>query len=325
MAHELKEHDGMAYVKRTQADVPWHGLGNPVHSGVSVDRMAIEAKLEWNVGLAPVLFQRDGKMWRDNKHNVMYRDDIGMVLDIVGPNYIPVQNHEVLEFFREYVESGDMELETAGSLQNGKVIWALAKMNQNFMLDLDGSEDVVEGYVLLSNPHQYGKGMTVKFTSVRVVCMNTLTMALHGGGGLKLWHNRQFDAEAQREAKLRLGIAREKLDAFRDDAETMVQMVLDEAVAVNLLNEIFGTDNVDKPVEEQTPTVQRVFELYSGQGFGSNLATAKSTGWGLLNAVTQYYDHEYGRSADNRLNYVWMGNGESKKRKAMETILELAR
>lgn len=325
MAHEIGEHDGMAYKKVTAADVPWHGLGNPVHAGVSVERMAIEAKLEWGVGLAPVLFQRAGKVWKDNRHNVMFRDDIGMVLDIVGPSYIPVQNIEVLEFFREYVEAGEMELETAGSLQNGKMVWALAKMNQNFFVGDEGTNDRVDGYVLLSNPHQYGKGMTVKFTPIRVVCMNTLTMALHGGGGLKLWHNRKFDLEAQREAKIRLGIARERLDAFKEDAETLAQMVLDEVVAINLLNEIFKTDNVDKPLEEQTPTVQRVFNLYNGSGYGSGMATAQSTGWGLLNAVTQYYDHEYGKNADNRLMHAWMGNGEAKKRSAMEALLELAR
>lgn len=320
MGHGLEKHDGMAYVKRTQADVPWHGLGNPVQPGVSIEKMAIEAKLEWGVGLTPVLFQAHGKTWRDNRHNVMYREDSNMVLDIVGPNYVPVQNAEVLEFFREYVETGDMDMETAGSLQNGKIVWALAKMNQNFFLNGD---DEVRGYVLLMNPHQYGKGMVVKFTPIRVVCYNTLTMALHSGGGLKLWHNQKFDTAAQREAKIRLGLAREKLDVFREDAEKLVNAVLDEAVAINLLNEVFGSDNLDKPVEEQTPTVQRVMALYGGLGYGATLPTAQSTAWGLLNATTQYFDHEYGRSADNRLTNAWMGGGEVKKRKMFEALLEL--
>jgi phage/plasmid-like protein (TIGR03299 family) len=329
MAHEIKEHDHMAYARRTALDVPWHGLGSPVSPDVSVERMAIEAKLEWEVMKTPVLFHRGNKLYRDNKHNVIYREEPGaaggMVLDIVGPDWIPAQNIEILEFFREYVEAGEMNLETAGSLQNGKIVWALAKMNDSFKL---GGMDEVMGYVLLSNPHQYGKGMVVKFTPIRVVCWNTLTMALHSGGGLKLWHNRKFDREAQNEAKLRLGIARERLDSFQADAQKLVEMVIEESAAIAVLNSIFSPKTADeqneKELTDQSPTVQKVMKLYMGGGHGSWLSTSRNTGWGLLNAVTQYFDHEYGKTRDSRMTNSWMGQGEVKKRQTMEHLLEMA-
>lgn len=324
----------MAYVGET----PWHSLGNKVHHGVSIERMMIEAGLEWEVHTRPVLFQpfsglgdptalteterlKGRELWRDTKHRVMFRNSDNHVLDIVGPEYIPVQNSQVLEFFREYVDAGDMELETAGSLQQGRYVWALAKMKAGFTLLGD---DKVDGYIFLANPHQYGKGYIVKFTTVRIVCSNTLMMALGGGGAeFKMWHTREFNKELQDEAKRRLGIARERLESFHEDADELARRHMSVEQATAAIARVFAPKLEKEPLEKQSPTVKRIIDLYNGRAYGANLVSSNGTAWGVLNAATQYLDHEYGKSADARITNAWLGEGDTKKRRLLSDLLAL--
>lgn len=321
--------DTMAYVKA--GGVPWHGLGEQIIPGMSIEDVRRKSGLVWEPVLSPVMY--DVKMTDGNtrrfkmRDSVMFRNDTLAPLDIVGPNYVPTLNGQVLDFFREYVEAGDAHIETIGSLDGGRWIWALAKMDKFFELrrtKKDENVDRVEGYVLLANPHLYGKGMVLKFTSVRVVCMNTLTMALSGGSEIKLWHNAEFSEARRQEAKRRLGIARDRMEAFHEDADTLMRIALPREDAIKVLAEVFDGKK-DEVLEKQPRTIQRIVTLFEGDGRGANLATAKGTAWGLLNAVTEYHDWEYGQSANNRITNAWLGNGEAKKRKVMSTLLEMSR
>lgn len=307
----------------------WHGLGEDVSDAQSIDEMKVKAHLNWRVIKTPVLFETPGlldptkkRILRDSFHHVMYRDDTGSVLDVCGPDYTPFQNDEILEFFREYLAEGSMSLETAGSLKGGRIIWVLGKMNAGFTIM---GKDYVEGYVLLMNPHQYGKGGVAKATFVRVVCWNTIQAALRDGiEGLKLWHTSEFNEARRQEAKKSLGIARERLDAFEQDANIMAQFHPSKEDAVKLIAKIFKADE-KAPLSDQTKTVQHLITLWDGQGVGAMLASAEGTGWGLLNAVTQYIDHEYGRSQDSRIVNAWLGRGEQQKRAAHREILAAAK
>lgn len=327
MAHKVET---MAYNRR---EVPWHGLGMPVDDSVTPQKMLVAAGLNWGVDTAPVEFRvtpkGEPRKWgKDLDHHVMYRTDTGAPLDIVGNRYQPVQNAEVLEFFQEYVHAGEAVLETAGSLQGGKYIWALARMGDEFNAGGRGAqEDTVRQYVLLMNPHQYGKGMILKRTDVRTVCWNTLTAALKDGNAdIRLWHNRAFDARAQDEAKRRLGIARDQFKAFKKEVKILTETEVTEEKAVILLNRIWAGPEAEKVTDRELLTRRpaRALELFLGEGAGSRLSSASGTAWGLLNAVTEYMDHEYGRSQENRLSHVWLGGGEKVKRDAKALLLELA-
>lgn len=308
--------------------VPWHGLGANVTAGADIDTWLKEAGLTWPVIAAPVKYEIDGKLLT-HTDKVIVRKDTGVVFDTVGPKYIPFQNSQVLEFFREYVEVGDMQIETAGALGTGEVVWALAKMDAAFDLgkgkvdkkDLKaqvGSDinpsDTVMGYVLISNPHKYGKGAVVKFTAVRVVCSNTLAMALNGAGqSLHLPHTREFNETYRTDAKTRLGIARERMQAFQEDAEKLVDTPLNLEDAKEVLTSVFG---------EQERVRESILTLYSGEGKGAMLPTAKDTAWGLLNATTQYFDWHSGRKPEVRLKSAWYGTGASKKQQMLSALLQ---
>lgn len=316
----VDEQGAMAYVD--SEGKPWHGLGRTIAKGASPAEVAEAARLAWPVVQKNVKFDGLKGEVVDKDHLVMFRGDTGAVLDITGKGYVPHQNLEVLEFFAEYLGSGEMYIDTAGALNGGRYIWVQAKMDKGFNL---GGVDKVQGRILLMNPHIYGKGMIAKFVAERVVCWNTLMMALsEGGKSIKIWHTQEFNKQRRESIKRDMGIARERLDAFKDNATTLIKLRLTKEDAVKLIAPIFAGD-ADKPLEQQGKTVTRIIELWQGAGMGASLATAKDTGWGLLNAVTQYYDHEYGRSSDSRLTMAWLGQGDQNKRKTLQELLQAAR
>ena len=116
-----------------------------------------------------------------------------MQLDVVGRNWNPVQNYEAFDFFRQWIEEGDMEMHTAGSLMNGKLTWVLAKVNDTFDVV---PNDPIESYMLFSNPHQFGHSLNIRFTPIRVVCNNKLQVAVSKQkSGLTLNHRSKFNAD----------------------------------------------------------------------------------------------------------------------------------
>jgi phage/plasmid-like protein (TIGR03299 family) len=319
MSSGLTAKEKMAYV----GEKPWHEFGNPVPAGVSIEEMRQAAGLMWQIELAPLFYELTGAGGEPTRYGVrdkvMYRADTNTVLDVVGANYVPAQNDEVLEFFREYLATGDLTLETAGSLWGGRYVWGLAKLRVGFTLP---GGDRVEGYLLVANANKYGRGMIVKFVMERVVCWNTLTIALtESGRQITIAHNRKFDATARDDAKLKLGLAVDTFASLEKEAVAFANYQLTEKQVNQVLAATFTLElTAEEQPFKETRNVKRVRELYLGAGTGADLQSAQGTAWGLLNAVTQFVDHEYGRSADNRLRNAWFGGGEVTKRRARQAL-----
>ena len=184
MAHEVET---MAYA----GQVPWHGLGKQVDGDMSPEQMLKAAQIDWTVSKRPAYTVDKPNCWnivdptgeagflRCPDNYFLVRDSDNKILSPCGEGYVPFQNSEVMDFFKKFTEAGSMTMETAGSLKEGKDIWGLAKLKDEFAL---AGGDEVGGYLLLNNSHQVGKAMTVMFTPIRVVCNNTLTMALNAEG-----------------------------------------------------------------------------------------------------------------------------------------------
>jgi len=201
----------MAHMVETMAyagEVPWHGLGVPVSNDLTPAQMQEKAGLDWKVREVESFIEFDGKKMPTGLKSLVRETD-GRILTNVGENWNPVQNEQAFEFFSEYVMAGDMEMHTAGSLKDGQMVWALAKVKDSFEI-LGG--DRVDSYLLFSNPHQYGKSIDIRFTPIRVVCNNTLTIALDGSSrAIKVPHNTRFDPST---VKKQLGIAVSQWDDF---------------------------------------------------------------------------------------------------------------
>jgi len=315
MAHEVET---MAYA----GEVPWHGLGVPVSNDLTPAQMMKKAGLDWTVEqIDSYVMVGDKKVPTGMK--ALIRSSDNKVLTNIGQVWNPVQNEDAFNFFSEYVMKGDMEMHTAGSLKGGQLVWALAKVKESF--DLFGG-DTVESYLLFSNPHKYGFSIDVRFTPIRVVCNNTLSLSLESKAerSVKVGHRREFNAD---EVKKALGIASAKLHEYKDMAEFLGSKRYSIDSLVEYYNTVFPR-TADKRVQNQQLSVETLsknaraaFDAIEQQ---PGAKYAEGSWWQAFNSVTYVTDHLQGRNADNRLYSSWFGGNQVRKRDALKTALQFA-
>ena len=224
----------MAHMVETMAyagQVPWHGLGNKVDGNLTPEEMLIAAKLDWTVSKRPFYFadkpntwdlndpRGEAKMLRAEKHYAIVRDTDNRILSHCGEAFVPFQNTETMSFFKKFTEAGHMAMDTAGSLSDGERIWGLAKIKKGFKL---AGGDEIEGYLLMANSHKVGSAMTIMFTPIRVVCNNTITLALNQEGitgKFRVLHLQMFDQEIIQSAEQAMGISGEQMKVFQEQSE----------------------------------------------------------------------------------------------------------
>lgn len=177
MAHELASEKDIAYV----GEKPWHGLGSKLPPSQPIEIWQKSAGMDFVIKQSIVLFNADNgsnsllNLRNNMDASVLYRSDNLEPLSVVSKRYKVVQPREVLEFYRDLVSAGGFELETAGVLKGGKKLWALAKTGQETLLP---GLDKVNAYLLLATSCDGSLATTAQFTSIRVVCNNTLNMAV---------------------------------------------------------------------------------------------------------------------------------------------------
>jgi len=316
MAHELEFVNGVAQMAyRLSKGKPWHGLGAPVEDDMTPIEMMKAAGLDWNVAKVESFIEFNGKKIPTGQQSLVRETD-GKILTQVGPGWNPVQNIEAFEFFNDFVSMGDMAMDTAGSLKDGRIVWALADVREGFSL-FGGDE--VKGYLLFSNPHQYGKSIDVRFVLERVVCNNTLTVALaeKGQPAVRVNHRSQFNAERVKEL---LGISHRKTETFKEAAEFLGSKNYNVIQLKDYFGTVFGKSA--KEDKDLSPTAERamaVIETQPGAEF------QQGSWWQALNAVTYLCDHELGRSNDTRLASAWFGGNAKRKVDALNLAVEMAK
>lgn len=312
----------MAY----RGETPWHGLGTPLSAGQPIEVWAREANMNWTIESADVRFVAGssnlGSIHAFPEQRVLYRSDTKAPLSIVSSRYQVVQPREILEFYRDLTEVGGFELETAGVLKDGKKLWALARTGQS--LSLKG-KDTVNGYLLLATACDGTLATTAQFCSVRVVCNNTLQIALgESAGAVKVPHRSQFDAAA---VKRQLGIAISSWDGFMARMKALAERKVSDSVAEKFFQRVLtyptGGPNMPMPTTNDR-AIKAVQSLYAGKGMGATLASASGTAFGLLNAVTEHCDHHRrARSEDHRRDAAWFGAGATLKQRAFDEAMKL--
>ena len=314
----------MAYA----GEVPWHGLGTRVSNDISVDDMLKESGLNWEVIPVPVFGELDGKKITSD-YQMLVRKTDRRVLTMITDSWNPVQNLEAFEFFRDFVDEGSMEMHTAGSLQDGKWVWVLAKVADSF--EIFGG-DRVDSYLLFSNPHIYGRAVEVRFTPIRVVCNNTLNLSLgqKTDNKIRLNHRSTFDPELVKET---LGIASEKMAKYKEMAQFLGTKSYKPQIVAEYFKEVFP--GYSKKTDEKPQNLTQVqidalglsrnakgaLELVETQP-GANFAPG--SWWNAYNAVSYMTDHVIGRSQESRLTSSWYGLNKSVKVKALQKAVEYA-
>jgi phage/plasmid-like protein (TIGR03299 family) len=318
MSHEV---ESMAYANQ----VPWHGLGARVDESVSVDEMLKAANLDWSVDLRQ-LHYADGKdeMLEVPGRFALVRSTDGRILTITGDSWHPLQNAETLGFMREYVEAGGAKLETAGSLRGGKIIWGLAKLNHTFDVT---KGDSVNGYLLFTSPHEVGKAITVRTTTVRVVCANTMAMANSNSTlEYKQNHLAEFDVEA---AKACVENAHDELAAAQARFKTLAKLKINiedaiKKVIAPVIVPAFNFTDVEKDWDILDPANQPKKLAEVIESINTAPGADPVTGWGMLNGVTHWADHVAGRDGASRMHRAWVGDTARAKVRVEEGLLQLA-
>ncbi|MCU4369596.1 DUF932 domain-containing protein [Acinetobacter courvalinii] len=347
MAHQLEQ---MAYVGQT----PWHGLGNQLTHNQPIEVWAQQAGMDWRIESSNVSYMAQNHRGQSiimpyEEQRVLYRSDTHAPLSVVSQRFQEVQPMEILEFYRDLTEQSGFELETAGVLKGGKKLWALAKTGQSTALK---GKDVSNGYILLATACDGTLATTAQFTSIRVVCNNTLAIALKGqqssAGVLKVPHSTRFDAE---KVKQQLGISVRAWDEHMYEMKQLSQRKVTQQEAVAYFDAVFNNTSLsiakqdeniiqfyrnaamlnqanssrsDNKTEPNGRAMSKVMTMFNGHGRGAELSSAKDTVYGLLCSITEFIDHERrAMSTDYRLDSAWFGAGAAIKQRGLEQALRM--
>ena len=342
MAHQLEQ---MAYVGET----PWHGLGNPLTQNQPIEVWAQQAGMDWRIESSNVSYMAQNERGQSiimpyEEQRVLYRSDTHAPLSVVSQRYQEVQPKQILEFYRDLTEQSGFELETAGVLKGGKKFWALARTGQSTALK---GKDVSNGYILLATACDGTLATTAQFTSIRVVCNNTLAIALKGQnsstGVVKVPHSTKFDAE---KIKQQLGISVRAWEEHMYEMKQLSQRKVTQQEAAAYFDAVFNNTslsiaeqdegiiqfyrnvaNQNQSKEKSEPNgraMSKVMTMFNGNGRGAELSSAKDTAYGLLCSITEFADHERrAMSQDHRLDSAWFGAGAGLKQRGLEQALRM--
>lgn len=379
MAHELSKNTSMIY--NGENGVPWHGLGIQVPGLQSIMELALilpngkpkYPELAYKVGKVPmftklvkvdengdVLLGPDNNpasYWHEEDMVAIKREDTKATLGYASKQYEVIQNLDALATLVDPIlAQGEGTIETAGSLFGGKLFWVLMKLPTEIKLRGD---DISHQYLLFVNSHDGSSSLQIKFTSIRVVCMNTLMMALGGlgkrkrknaeGGVLYIRHTKSATERLAKAAEV-IGLSKSLTKEFAELTMNLSRREVSGAEAKDFAMSVFPTEQPEKPkptgneIEdaraklqwqaecERTKEIaseraQRVLQYFEDPKLnpGADLESAKGTAWGLVNSVTRFVD--YGatyRGSDSRLNNVLFdGAGVKFKEVALGTAAAL--
>lgn len=323
MAHEVET---MAYAydsksKDSAYQHPWHkfdtGLKSvPVNADMSPADMLKKAGLDWTLERASSFIEVDGEQIPTGK-DVLYRSTDNKIMTHVSEGWHEVQNSVFADFFSEFCAEGSMEMNTMGSLREGKRVFALARV-KDAEFSLFRGKDVVEPYFLFSNPHEYGQCLDLRFVCTRVVCMNTFVSAMNENSklGVRLNHRSAFEPDLVKEM---LEISKSHMSSYKEAAEFLSK----KKFSVENLKEYYQTVFPSSAKDEEKLSrpgklANAALETQPGAEFG------EGTWWSAYNSVTYTVDHLIGRTSDNRMNNAWFGGGRKKKIEALDLALEYA-
>jgi len=267
--HGLLEYDWMLSVKER----PWHGIGSVIEDAPTSEEAIKIAKLDWKVKQYQV--KANGVTLENYFCNM--RTDKNIPLGVVKGRYKIVQNIEAFDFVDDIVGNKDIpcRYETAGSLFNGKRIFLLVKLPNKELLG-----DDVENYLFFTNSHDGTSSLMAGITNVRVVCNNTLQMAIKGSKRTWSCRHTMNIVEKKQQAKESLGLAVKYMDSMNDMAEKLYQVKINEEI---FFRNLFEKSNMAEKNKEEM--IERIHIIYNEK---DDLQNFKGTGWGMYNAIADY-------------------------------------
>ena len=313
----------MMYVGET----PWHKLGTRLDNPATSDEAIRAAGLDWQVDKYPLQIETPfGYRTIKDQYAIMRTDlwENGLsspCFGIVSEAYRPLQNLEAFEFFDGIVGKKAAIYETAGALGNGERVWILAKLPETIQVVGD---DVCDKYLLLSNSHDGKSSVQMKFTPIRVVCENTLTLALSQGPTIRVSHTRNM-RERMRQAEKLLGIIHNRFETIEQDFQQMSKVQMDDKKVKAYYKILFPDpkDPNDQAGKERAKKDRNKAQWCFEYGRGNRENGVAGTLWAAYNGVTEMVDYrESNQRPDLRLDTIWFGDGYLLKARAYRVAIE---
>lgn len=303
MSHNLEIQDGqVAFALR--GNPAWHGLANVLFDEnqiVKTNEMLDAAKLSnWDIQLEDIVVP-DGYRYDNQNYFVTRKNpfDGGKdVLAIVGKRYQVVQNEQLFEFGDNILDGG-ASWESAGSIKGGRIVFGSLVIPKTITLDPQGANDETVSYLLVHTSHDGSTSLQASVTPVRVVCQNTLNIAIKGQKqSFKIRHTQSVDGKIQiaREA---LGLSFEYMDRFEEEARELFETAVTDLEFNKIITTIYQKPEKDnkKGLKVWENKITKLNELYFNSPTVENI---RGTAWGVYNTLTE------------RLDYFRNGKGDSK-------------
>lgn len=270
--------ESMFYVRET----PWHGLGTRVQEAPSSSEALIKAGLDWNVVQEPIYTETE-ELIEGYKANV--RDSDRKVLGVVTDRYKVIQNQEAFAFTDELLGEG-VRYETAGSLQGGKKVWLLAHMPHEYII----SGERISPYLLFSNTHDGSGAIKVALTPIRVVCQNTLNLALsQASRSWSMIHTGNIQNKLQ-EAKDTLFMAEKYMDNLGKEFETLRMQSITDKQVMEFIEILLPIE--DNATFQQKRNMKRLQEDMKMRYFDApDLQDVGRNAYRFINAVSDFATH----------------------------------
>jgi phage/plasmid-like protein (TIGR03299 family) len=321
MAHELTQRKNgfIEFAALGERKNVWHKLGQYLEEGASIETWKEQAGMEWMVNSSPLMYSGKADIIVDDSKQILHRSDTEELLGIVSKDYKIVHPGEVLEFFRDLTEQNQMKLSAAGTLFGGKRFWATAEMGKSAHI-VDG--DRIDGFLLLTSSADGSASTTAKFVSTRVVCNNTLQIAMNekARNAIKITHASTFDPK---EVKIDLGLLDVAWDSFIGNLKTLASKKVSDDLAQQFFAKLITPDNsaIDMELLKTQRHVDALMHFYRS---GAGAEFSYGTQYGLLNAATELWTHGTGKTdASKQFESSEFKDGSKMKTLAMNRLLAL--
>lgn len=321
MSHEITNRNGkdsMAFFGET----PWHGLGQQLNGTETAKEVMIAADLDWNVNVEP-LYRKlpDGTFREFSLGRAAVRSDDNADLGAVGTRWTAYQNEWMFDCFRPMIDQGLMKWHTAGHMKDGQRVWCLCELNLENSVIQPGDE--IRKFAILSNGHDGKLAVHFGFTPIRVVCANTEALARECRASrlIRVRHTSQVKNNVE-DLRDIMNLANQEFEATCDVYRDLARRQINTADLEHYVNIVFNVKDMINPSTRQKNINNRIYELFEA-GRGSEMT--RGTWWGAYNAITEYTNHERGRTVNTRMNSVWFGQNATINSEALKLAEDMSR
>lgn len=330
MGHNIAQTKNGKWMTAWAGDTPWHGLGQQSEGLMTATKALEAAHLDWEVTKLPLEYKGKDELYDviPDTYGVFRIDEDGEYIPLtrstaVGRVWKPFQNVEAFSFLDDLTNTLEAKIEVCGALGNGEKVWVLAKLPESIVID---NADVIDQYILIVNSHDGSGSVKIFLTPIRVVCNNTLTLALNKrSGGYNIRHTGKLHGRVD-EAREALGLINKDFYEWGEQAASLLDIDLTEhQMDMYFIDALSLTYNKEGNLTTRSQNLLNTVKS-NLDNTTNKVGTMAGTAWAAYNALTEAIDHQFtklanGEKSQKRMESALFGTFARKKGKAFELAL----